>query len=93
MEKLHPFKNKECCYCGREYSEEFIKQKKEDQAKRVKQSLADRKAKGLPIGRPKNRPDKDIIRLRKEGLTMREIALKLSCSIGSVQRSLNDAGL
>ncbi len=55
---------------------------------RVRAGLANAKAKGKKLGRPSDRDDKEIQRLRKQGLTIRQIANRLSTSIGTVQRGL-----
>lgn len=45
------------------------------------------------LGRPRTRPDKDILKLREKGFSMREIAYRLKTSTGSVQRAIKAAGL
>jgi len=53
---------------------------------RVQDGLERRKAKGLPIGRPKKVEDKSIIELKQEGYSQKEISQKLNISISSVSR-------
>lgn len=79
-----------CWKCGETRSlrdvdpKEYKKRKIENMLK----SFAKAKANGTHIGRPILRDDKAIRRLRKQGLTMSEIALQLKTSIASVQRGL-----
>lgn len=56
---------------------------------RVLSGLANAKRKGIKLGRPKQRNDEEIIRLRKQGLSIRAIASQLKISKGSVQTALN----
>lgn len=55
---------------------------------RVKSGLANAKAKGKTLGRPKTRNDELIHQLRSKGLSYRAIAKELDTSVGAVQRSL-----
>ena len=55
---------------------------------RVKAGLANARAKGRILGRPKKRDDVIILRLRKQGVSIRGIAKHLNISKGSVQRAL-----
>jgi DNA invertase Pin-like site-specific DNA recombinase len=58
---------------------------------RVVAGIANARRKGIKLGRPKQRNDEDILRLRREGQTIRAIALQLKISKGSVQTALNTA--
>ncbi len=55
---------------------------------RINAGLANAKAKGKKLGRPKKRSDHLIINLRKQGLSYRAIAKQLGISLGSVQQAL-----
>lgn len=56
---------------------------------RVVAGIANARRKGIKLGRPKRRNDEEILRLRKEGKTIRAIASQLKISKGSVQTALN----
>jgi DNA invertase Pin-like site-specific DNA recombinase len=59
---------------------------------RVKEGLQARKAKGLPMGRPKNAQRHQQIReLHKQGLTASQIATRLGIPRGSIYRSFSDS--
>lgn len=58
---------------------------------RVSAGLAAAKARGVAIGRKKKRDDDEILRLRKEGLSVRAIARQLKIAKGSVQKALKSA--
>lgn len=58
---------------------------------RVSQMKA--RAKGSRLGRRKTRDDEAIIRMRKAGASIREIAIKTGSSSAAVQRALKDSGL
>ena len=51
---------------------------------RVKNGLANAKAKGIKIGRVKTRPSELIRTLRRSGLTYRQIGIICKCSSGAV---------
>jgi len=55
---------------------------------RVIAGLANAKAKGIKLGRKRDRDDGAIISLRRQGLTIRAIADRLGVSTGKVQRAL-----
>jgi DNA invertase Pin-like site-specific DNA recombinase len=56
---------------------------------RVRSGIAAARAKGKKLGRPKLEVENlQIVSLRAEGLTLREIARKLGCSTGKVSSSL-----
>ena len=55
---------------------------------RVIAGLANAKAKGIKLGRKRDRDDGAIISLRRQGLTIRSIAERLGVSTGKVQRAL-----
>lgn len=55
---------------------------------RVRAGLANAKAKGKSLGRPKTRDDVAIRALRDRGYSIRKIAKNLSISKGAVQRAL-----
>lgn len=55
---------------------------------RVRSGLENAKAKGQKLGRPRKRNDEEIQKLRKEGLSIREIARQLNISPAAVQRAL-----
>jgi len=59
-------------------------------SERVKAGLANARAKGKILGRPKIRNDLEIIRLRTQGMSYRSIAANQKTSLGSVQRVLED---
>jgi hypothetical protein len=45
-----------------------------------------------PRGRPKKINDREVLKLRKKGLSLRQIAAKLKVSLGAVQASLGRVG-
>ncbi len=55
---------------------------------RVIAGLANAKAKGIKLGRKRDRNDEAIISLRRQNFTIRSIAEKLGISTGKVQRAL-----
>lgn len=55
---------------------------------RVRAGLANARAKGQKLGRPKSRDDAQIRHLRSQGLPLRSIARSLGTSLGAVQRAL-----
>ncbi len=55
---------------------------------RVRAGIAQAKAKGTRLGRPKLRDDKQILSLRDQGQSVRAIANALGISKGQVQRAL-----
>ncbi|HAR41982.1 MAG TPA: resolvase [Bdellovibrionales bacterium] len=55
---------------------------------RVRAGIANARAKGKRLGRPKTRDDGTIKALRRQGLSIRSIALQAHCSAGAVQRAL-----
>ena len=55
---------------------------------RVRNGLANARAKGIKIGRKKTRPSELIRRLRSKGLVYREIARIAGCSQGAVNAEL-----
>lgn len=55
---------------------------------RVRAGLANAKAKGKTLGRPKNRNDAQIHALHVQGLSLRKIARQLNISLGSVTSSI-----
>lgn len=55
---------------------------------RVKAGLEHARSKGKTLGRPKRRDDERIVRLRKKGLSIKAIALKIGMSKKTVQNSL-----
>lgn len=57
-------------------------------AERVRNGLANAKAKGRRIGRPRTVPDELVCTLRSEGYTFREIAKMLNIGQGSVTAAL-----
>jgi len=58
---------------------------------RVKSGLANAKAKGAKLGRPSPAFDKDeLIRLRKSGVTIREIAERLNLRKSFVHKTLSN---
>jgi DNA invertase Pin-like site-specific DNA recombinase len=61
---------------------------------RVKAGLANAKRKGVRLGnKPLTVPHDDIIRLRREGMTIRQIATQVGCSVTPVMRVLKRGGL
>lgn len=79
---------KVCGYCGQNVPDTIMNAKKKAWSDRIKKSISERKKKGLHVGRPSTTPTQEIIRLRKSGMKMREISLKLKVSIGAVQRAI-----
>ena len=57
-------------------------------AERVRNGLANAKAKGIKIGRKKTRPSELIRRLRQKGITYKEIARICGCSQGAIATEL-----
>ncbi len=64
-----------------EFERELIKE-------RVIMGLENAKSKGIILGRPKTRPEKEIKKLRKDGLSYQAIQTKLKVSKGAVWRAL-----
>ncbi len=56
---------------------------------RVRAGIANARAKGTRLGRPKIRDDQKILVLREQGCSLRKIAANLNISKGAVQRSLS----
>lgn len=68
----------------------FYLVRKKAKSTKIKSRLAEKKEVGFRLGRPANaRNDEEIRKLRQQGLTLREIAMKLKISISAVQRSLD----
>ena len=81
---------KVCRYCGQETSVEWLATKEKRKSDKIKAAVQERRKNGERIGPPK-RYDYDTVRkLRKRGLTMREIAKQMGCSTNVVQRALRD---
>lgn len=66
----------------------YEKTSKQLHKEHIQTSFLKRKAAGLTVGRPSQRNDFKIQKLRQEGLTYREIAQRLKVSIGVVQRGV-----
>lgn len=79
-----------CSQCLRKYPPGYLAAKKKVWGENVRRSLADRKAKGLPIGRPKLRDDNLIVELRARGLSIRKIAKEIGCSSSSVAAAIKE---
>lgn len=47
----------------------------------------------VSIGRPRSVDYEQVVKLRKPGMIMQKIAIKLNCSLGAVYRGCKDAGL
>lgn len=58
---------------------------------RVRSGLANARAKGKRLGRPKLRDDAAILSLRAEGKSLRQIMSQLNTSMGAVQRAIRGA--
>lgn len=80
-----------CKHCGSEITPEMVKARKRKRMENVSAGLLARQAEGLPIGRPKARDDEAIVKLRRQGMSIRAIAKELKCSAGSVQSALTAA--
>ena len=60
-------------------------------SKDVKTGLERARAKGKTLGRPKNKINNyEIVRLRNEGLSLRNISKKMNISLGAVQRCIKN---
>ncbi|MBX2995334.1 MAG: recombinase family protein [Bdellovibrionaceae bacterium] len=55
---------------------------------RVSHALKTARALGEPVGRPSSRDDEQILELRRQGHSLREIALQTGVSIWAVQRAI-----
>lgn len=77
-----------CPYCQEPLSGEVIMRKRRSAAENAHASRAKAKANGTKMGRPKIRDDKLIRELRRQGHTIREIALIVGVSTAAVQRGL-----
>jgi len=61
---------------------------------RVKAGLARAVREGKVLGRPKSKVNAfEVVRLRGAGFSLRDIANKLNCSLGTVQRCIKKRGL
>lgn len=79
---------KRCSLCKQELSAEFLAERMARRSRNVRAGLAASKKK---IGRPRERDDLAIHRLRAQGMSMQAIAEKLKISIGTVFESLKAA--
>lgn len=79
-----------CKSCDQKLPIGFWNDRKKKQGNSVRKSLFARAAKGLPIGRPRTRNDKEIQKLRREGFSIRKIAKILSTSSHSVACSIRE---
>lgn len=79
-----------CRKCGQALSASFIESKRATRSSKIRQALAIRRSAGHHIGRPKNPKHNDIIRLRKQGLSLREISAQLRVGRGVVQHAIKD---
>lgn len=83
--------SKYCSTCKQLIPWELIEQRERNRGKNVREGLARRKAAGLNVGRPKERDDKAILRLRLAGLTITQIAKELKCSRAAVFAAIKAA--
>lgn len=77
-----------CPHCGQWMSEDLLAEKRRLKAQRVSAALKEAWAQGGLVGRGRSANYDEIFELRKKGLTMREIAKRLSCSTFTVQRAI-----
>lgn len=77
-----------CPKCLRLITAKVLAEKYNRKVENARRSTAKRIASGKKSGRPKLRDDEEIKRLRKTGLSMREIAQRIGMSTTAVQRAL-----
>jgi len=80
-----------CKFCYRPMTEEILKEKQKRKIDNARASVAKAKANGNRLGRRKIRDDNQIRALRREGLSIRDIAAKIGLSTAAVQNGLKGA--
>ena len=78
-----------CNLCGQEITPEILKAKARRRMERISDALRARAAAGLPVGRKRKVDKEEVVRLLTIGMSLREIARELKCSVGAVQYALN----
>lgn len=79
---------KRCKYCEQIIPQEFFDKKARQKSQAIRRTIEERRLRGEVIGRPSEVSADEIVRLRKQGSTIREIAKKLHCSTKTVQRAI-----
>jgi DNA invertase Pin-like site-specific DNA recombinase len=82
-----------CRFCLRPITQEVVDQKRHLKSENARASVRKAIANGTHIGALRKRDDEKIRMLCKEGHSMREIAFRAGCTLGSVQASLKEVGL
>lgn len=82
-----------CDLCLRPFTQEVVDLKRKIRADNARASMLKAIANGAKLGRKRTRNDEQILSLRKQGFSMREIAKRSGCSTGAVQASLKGTGL
>lgn len=80
-----------CPYCRRKFSEEEKKQRLAERRENARISREKAKQAGNSLGRKKVGDAKQIISLRNNGLSIREIAAATGCSTTAVRRRIKEA--
>lgn len=80
-----------CPYCDEPLSGKTLMRKRRSAADNAHASRAKAKANGTKMGRPKKRDDKLIRELRRQGHSLRDVAIIARVSVGAVQRSIKDS--
>lgn len=77
-----------CPFCTEPLKAEFLERRSKIRGLKISRALTQNKLLGEPVGRPRMYDYDAIRKLRKEGLSYREICQKLNVSFGSVQRAV-----
>lgn len=77
-----------CKHCGHMMSADELKERNDIRRAKIEASLNQRLREGRPVGRPRQRNDDDIARLRSQGISIRKIAKALGISPSTVQESI-----
>lgn len=79
-----------CPHCKQKYPPGYWDKKSDHRRKALKDSIAERKRNGEPVGRPRERHDPTIWSLRKQGKSIRAIAKEVGHSSWTIQQSLKE---
>lgn len=84
-------KEANCKFCYRPITKAVLAEKRRRKVENALASLKKMRANGKRGGRKRTRDDNKIRALRRQGLSIRAIALLTNCSTTAVQRSLKEA--
>lgn len=82
-----------CPHCGQSISQEYRAKKIKEKGDAVSQKLQARRDAGLPVGRPRKVCKKTVVRLRKQGLSIRAIAREMGVSSYPVLKVVQEFSL